>query len=356
MVGVFWYSCERSSLFNSLKPDAESHVGDKEKTENPEQDPEDPPSPPDQKDEIYHADLTVNYGNDLIHNGATITFSSPVDGVTFFVGTHTDLKAAAPLSWSAGTTYTFSATGTIKVFGKITKGGMDDVVIAQIYNVVSDYPDAAGQTGSQAIHMDSPLYKSWANGHANYVTGSDCDTTWQTPDKAYGKAIGDSYDIVCLGNGGKITLTFPKGIKDGDGYDFAVFENSFSDTFLELAFVEVSSNGVDFVRFDKVSLTADPVGAFGAVDPKKIYGIASAYRQGYGTPFNLSWLKHKKEVVNGTVNINNIRYVRFIDIWGNPASGTTDNDSFGNIIYDPYKCTGSGGFDLDAVGVINEAD
>ncbi len=35
-----------------------------------------------------------------------------------------------------------------------------------------------------------------------------------------------------------------------------MFENGFADAFLELAFVEVSSNGIDFARFPAVSLTA----------------------------------------------------------------------------------------------------
>ncbi|MEZ4549679.1 MAG: hypothetical protein R2874_04140 [Desulfobacterales bacterium] len=60
-----------------------------------------------------------------------------------------------------------------------------------------------------------------------------------------GPAVGSSFDVV-LGRGGSIILTFDPPVENGEGWDFAVFENSFNDFNLELAFVEVSSNGTDF--------------------------------------------------------------------------------------------------------------
>ncbi|MGD9504757.1 MAG: PEP-CTERM sorting domain-containing protein, partial [Syntrophobacteraceae bacterium] len=137
------------------------------------------------------------------------------------------------------------------------------------------------------------------------------------------------------------------GIGDGDGWDFAVFENSFNDTFLELAYVEVSSDGVNFFRFSNDSLTASAVGAFGAVDPTNIDGLAGKYKQGYGTPFDLAELAG----VSDLLDIYNIYYVRIVDIIGDG----TYLDSSGDPIYDPYNTVGSGGFDLDAIGVIHEA-
>ena len=41
--------------------------------------------------------------------------------------------------------------------------------------------------------------------------------------------------VVSLGEGGTITLRFEPPISDGDGDDFAVFENSVVEGFLELA-------------------------------------------------------------------------------------------------------------------------
>jgi len=136
-------------------------------------------------------------------------------------------------------------------------------------------------------------------------------------------------------------------IKNGRGWDFAVFENSFNDTHLELGYVEVSSNGADFLRFDNDSLTPKPVGGYGAVDPTDIDGLAGKYRQGFGTPFDLQDLATRDEVLNGTVNLSRITHVRIVDIVGDGTS----LDTTGDVIYDPYPTVGSAGFDLDAIGV-----
>ena len=213
------------------------------------------------------------------------------------------------------------------------------------------YAPAPGEAGSYAIHMDDPAFISWANGFEAYVPGENVDATWQTPLHALGKAEGNSFDVVSLGDGGTITLLFDPPIQNNDGWDFAVFENSFSDTYLELAYVEVSSNGVDFVRFDNVSLTSGPVSGFGNTDPTDIDGLAGKYRQGFGTPFDLDSLSSKSDVTSGTVDLSAITHIRLIDIIGDG----NDLDSLGNPIYDPYPTPGSAGFDLDAIGVLNEA-
>lgn len=205
------------------------------------------------------------------------------------------------------------------------------------------FSPAAGVAGSTAVSKDDSSIVQWATGYQNYNPGTNVIDTWKTPEKALGKAIGDSYDIVSLGDKGSITLTFGGSIYDGAGYDFAIFENSFSDTFLELAFVEVSSNGTDFFRFTNYSLTPKPVGAFGAVDPTNIDGLAGKHRQGYGTPFDLASLASASPLLD----INNVQYIRLVDIAGDGS----EFDSIGNKIYDPYKTAQSGGFDLDAIGV-----
>jgi len=226
--------------------------------------------------------------------------------------------------------------------------------------IAGPYAPAAGQSGSTAIHMDDPAFIGWATGWENYSVGTSVDPQWQDPNIALGKAVGTSGDIVSLGRGGQITLTFDTPITDGDGWDFAVFENSFSDTFLELAYVEVSSDGENFYRFDNNSLTSDPVLGFGSVEPTEITGYAGKYRQGYGTPFDLDYLHYLLidpndpsagyKDVSG-LDFNNVKYVKLLDIVGDG----TYFDTFGNIIYDPYPTTGSAGLDLDAVGVINQA-
>jgi hypothetical protein len=85
------------------------------------------------------------------------------------------------------------------------------------------------------------------------------DVTYGTPSDALGPADAqlDSYPVLSLGDGGWIDILFGFAITDRPGPDFAVFENGIIDTFLELAFVEVSQDGVRYARFPAVSLTAD---------------------------------------------------------------------------------------------------
>lgn len=214
---------------------------------------------------------------------------------------------------------------------------------------VLSYPPEAGAPGSTAIAKDDVRFVSWANGNLPPAYGRDVDSIWKTPQKAWGPATSDVYDIVCLGNGGRITMVFPHPVKDGDGADFAVFENSFSHRFLELAFVEISSDGVNFFRFPSVSNTPGRVGPFApdSMDPTKIHNLAGKYKGGFGTPFDLADIGDSP-----LLDKQRVRFVRIVDIIGD--GGTPD--SRGMPIYDPFPTEGSGGFDLDAVGVIHQND
>jgi hypothetical protein len=143
-----------------------------------------------------------------------------------------------------------------------------------------------------------------------------------------GHAQGDIYSVVSLGDGGMATLSFQKPITNRNGYDFVVFENSYNNSFLELAFVEVSSDGNNFFRFDAVSLT-DPntqVGGFGSVDTTNINNLAGKYRAGYGTPFDLQELAGTQGL-----DINSITRVRIIDVVGCIQSADFNNDGFVNF-------------------------
>jgi hypothetical protein len=211
------------------------------------------------------------------------------------------------------------------------------------------------------VDKDSTDFVGWATGWEDYIAGGYVDAEWRTPEKALGKAAGAYDDIVCLGRGGQITMTFEHGIKDGDGWDFAVFENSviFDEGtglgFLELAYVEVSTDGICFARFDNVSLTLKPVTDY--VDYTNIHGLAGKYKLGLGTPFDLSDLAYKTEVTSGQVNLNRINYVRIVDIVGDGTYMENRPPGWGvnGPIYDPYPTFGSAGFDLDAVGVRYQA-
>lgn len=225
------------------------------------------------------------------------------------------------------------------------------------------YAPAADQTGSTAIAFDSTSIVGWASGVQELVRGpvdisqpSLGSATYGSGANALGQADAqnDSLPVVSLGDGGRITLTFAAPIRNGSGADFCVFENGFGDNFLELAFVEVSSDGANFFRFNAVSRTqtTTQVGAFDQVlDPTDLYDLAGKYRRGFGTPFDLAELA-------GTagLDISNVTQVRIVDVVGSIDSRYGTRDSLGNLINDPWPTAfQSGGFDLDAVGVLNFA-
>ncbi|MCP4756225.1 MAG: hypothetical protein GY866_35635, partial [Proteobacteria bacterium] len=209
------------------------------------------------------------------------------------------------------------------------------------------YAPAAEQSGSTAVYMTDGGIVAWATGYIDMIYGTEVVAQWKTPEKALGPAKGNSVDIVSLGRGGSIVMTFGNPIKNGLGWDFVVFENGIDDNFLELAYAEVSSNGTDFVRFANDSQTQYPVSAGGSVDPTDIDGFAGKYRKGYGTPFDLQKLADRDEVGQGTLDLTSVTHVRIIDIAGDGTAFDTDGD----VIYDPYPTIESAGFDLEAVGV-----
>jgi len=216
--------------------------------------------------------------------------------------------------------------------------------------VLGAYPSPAGLVGSTAIEKNDPSITGWAKGYVEPVVyGPGVDEEWMTPDKALGPAEGGSTHILALGAGGEIVLTFDPPIGDGAGPDLAVFENGVNDTFLELAFVEVSSDGVTFVRFHGVYLGNEPVEAFGAMDTTLVGDLAGKYRQGQGTPFDLDALRHRIEVLEGALDLENVAYVKVVDIVGDGSV----SDCRGHPVYDPFPTSGSAGFDLDAVAVLN---
>jgi hypothetical protein len=176
------------------------------------------------------------------------------------------------------------------------------------------------------------------------------------PEWALGAPTGDLFDVFSLGDGGQLTLFFADPIRDHAGDDFAVFENGFfapGGFFGELAFVEVSSNGTDFARFPSVCLRDDPVAGGEPIDPTDYHNLAGKHLLGSGTGFDLADLAAHPLVVAGVVALDEIAYVRLVDVIGD---GST-LDGAGNPVYDPYPTPfASGGFDADAVGVLPEPE
>ena len=211
-----------------------------------------------------------------------------------------------------------------------------------------------GENGSIAIHKDSSLFIDWAEnvvinrgpmyiedislGNADFGLESD------------GIGIADGI-VVSLGDGGTAVTTFTNLVLNGPGYDFAIFENGYTDDYLELAFVEVSSDGLNYFRFDAVSETSTDIqkGNADFIDCRFVNNLAGKYRVNYGTPFDLEELSGIPEL-----DINAISHIKLIDVVGSINPLYASFDSEGTIVNDPYPTPfSSSGFDLDAIGIIH---
>ena len=227
--------------------------------------------------------------------------------------------------------------------------GLAKVTLAQ-------YPPAADEAGTTAIRYDSGVFIGWASSctiNRGYV---------QLNNPSLGLAtIGDSLSaigaantagVVSLGDKGEAILQFSYPVRDSIGFDFAVFENSFNDEFLELAYVEVSSDGTNYFRFcsDNQNDNTVQCDTFGLSDPTKINNLAGKYRAMYGTPFDLAEL-------DGIVglDINAITHIRIIDVGGSINDTLASYDCSNDVINDPFPTPFvSSGFDLDAIGIIHD--
>ncbi len=251
-------------------------------------------------------------------------------------------------------------------------------------NPIAGFVGPDGDGRATANNYVNPLFAAWATGYTDYSPAPGVSATFQAPGKLTGAVTGSNSDIVSLGDltqsqinawladpvnnpgPGQITMSFDTGIGNGFGADFAIFENGFFTNYIvpplgpvegmlfgELAYVEVSSNGIDFARFAAHALQDERVGAYGTLDPTGYYNLAGKHAntagQSWGTPFDLEELSGHALVQNGTLDLNNVGYVRLVDI---PGSGDF-LDAYGNPIYDAWVTWGSGGVDLDAIGVIH---
>lgn len=202
-----------------------------------------------------------------------------------------------------------------------------------------------------AIPSNSLRFVEWANAidPSRTVFAPRGSTTISTTGF---NSLGD-LDATDIANGvppGFLTVTFPTGIRNGPGHDFAIFENGFAfgtpnGLFAEFAFVEVSTNGTDFIRFAGISTNTTPVtgsDAFAGFDVSNVYNLAGKHASGFGTPFDLEELSNNPLVLAGQINLENIQYVKLVDIPGNGSF----LDSQGNPILDNWLTTGSGGFDF----------
>ncbi|MDR0368153.1 MAG: T9SS type A sorting domain-containing protein [Bacteroidales bacterium] len=222
----------------------------------------------------------------------------------------------------------------------------------------AQFDGVVGSEGCKAISCDDARIIEWAisceitRGYQDVGKPQNGYASFGMESAAVGKAeSADPTQAVSLGDSGVAVLGFQTPVANGEGYDFAVFENSFNDHFLELAFVEVSSDGIHYFRFPAVSNipTDVQIGDLGGMDAALLYNLAGKYRIGWGTPFDLEELDDDENL-----DKNNIRYIKIIDVIGCVEPPYASYDKNGNIINDPYPTNySSSGFDLTGVGVIH---
>ena len=169
------------------------------------------------------------------------------------------------------------------------------------------------------------------------------------PGVVYGPPVGGgllmgSTDVVSLGNGGTIVVSFePNAIVDGPGPDFTVFENPFyvagnkNNIYAEPGIVSVSDDGVTWTSFPCTATAQNPP-----------YGLCGGWH-----PVIANW--HDNTVspldpnVSGgdvfdlaTVGITHARYIKITD----HSAETCPTDPS-----QPHPTTN--GFDLDAIAILN---
>ena len=232
-------------------------------------------------------------------------------------------------------------------------------LICGSFAAAQSYPPQDGMPGTTAVFKESPLFVGWATGievergllnksNPNVAIAGNNKASAGLPENAIGFPNGDT---VSLGDEGSATLTFAAPILNGDGFDLAVFENG-GASYLELAFVEASSDSVHFFRFPAHSQTQfdTQIGSFGTPSATYLNNIAGKYSAQYGTPFDLSELPN-----DVLLNKNRITHVRVIDVVGSIDPLYATFDSFGNPVNESFPTPfASCGFDLQAVGVIHQ--
>lgn len=197
---------------------------------------------------------------------------------------------------------------------------------------------AAGSPGSAAA--GEPPYatsvESFTPGEGAGYNQTKLPAIVLGPPRGKGESAG-SLDVVSLGAGGEIVLGFgERVIVDGPGPDLIVFENPFwpngdaTKAFVELGEVSVSEDGQEWQAFPCDS-AGDGEGQFtgcAGVSPTLEYDASELVpldpEQTGGDAFDLSEL-----------GVEHARFVKIRDLRTLEPAGT------------------SGGFDLDAVGVVN---
>lgn len=251
---------------------------------------------------------------------------------------------------------------------------------------------AAGPFGNDqsGIPMTSSVFRAWISGVADvrhpaagsggFATDDDAEFTAAT-NAVVGRPFDDlnNAHVLSLGNGGSVIARFAEAACDGPGADFAVFENGFTDgtprggdtnryTFAELALVEVATTTNAWARFPSqyggtnvlYNYDYPAQNRWASQDVTLIDGLAGKHAVQFGTPFDLAALRTAANVLNGSVDLDCIRFIRLIDVVGDGSALDASN----RPIFDPYYDFSTGypnagpvsstdGFDLRAIGLIH---
>jgi len=228
---------------------------------------------------------------------------------------------------------------------------------------------ALGLTGMAVLPVLSPGYAT------SVVAVSPGPGATSDPELALGPPSGGgllqgSIDTYSPGSGGSLTLLMEPALLDGAGADLLVCENPFFvlgslKSFVEAAFVEVSSDGVHFARMPSSYTGPDEaLPAFTGIQPARYRGFAGVMpvladpplvdpldvtRAG-GDTFDLHELIGDPLVLSGQLDLDNVRYVRLVDVAAGAAA-----DSAGHTVFD----CGIGGVsscDIDALVGLNTVE
>ena len=188
-----------------------------------------------------------------------------------------------------------------------------------------------GGEGPPALHFATAVVSFTPGTCAGYGQNEMPEIVLGPP--AGGGESKGSLDVVSLGTGGEIVLSFaPEEIVDGPGTDFIVFENAFAidgnadNVYAEPGEVSVSEDGVTWIPFP-CTATSAPYGSCAGWHPVLASGPSFDPATAGGDPFDLS-----------AIGVRRAKLVRIRDKTQEscPTPGPNNN-----------------GFDLDAVAIVH---
>ncbi len=220
--------------------------------------------------------------------------------------------------------------------------------------VVTSHPGYPGD----AVHYEDPRIVAWGNEYEHYFVGPNVGSPpFENPPDGRSGTRGDYGCCTLLGDHGRVDMIFDDApVTDGEGTDFAVYENGFlvngtdGEVFIELARIQVSSDGEHWAEFDTASRIPEPIGGYGYAKSNLLGHLAGSHPGPYGTAYDLEHLRNTPEVRTGLVDLSRITRIRVIDVVGDG----NDLDSFGRPIYDAWPTFGTGGFDFSGLAVLNQ--